>query len=132
MKVCYILPQCHIDSAENFYHIINFLENLGKQVELFVIIEHGDSKLKIKNTQLTFILNEGINTKSHFSRALILIQIYFHLYKKGVKIFYSRASLTGVLPMIIANRILNFNRAKVIFWSCGIDVIKLSKSSFIN
>jgi glycosyltransferase involved in cell wall biosynthesis len=126
MKVCYILPQCHIDSAENFYHIINFLENLGKQVELFVIIEHGDSKLKIKNTQLTFILNEGINTKSHFSRALILIQIYFHLYKKGVKIFYSRASLTGVLPMIIANRILNFNRAKVIFWSCGIDVIKLS------
>jgi len=50
------------------------------------------------------------------------------LRKKGVGIFFARASLTGVLPLILANRFLNFNRASVVFWSCGQDVVPLSFS----
>ena len=49
MKVCYVLPQHHENSAENFFHIINFLEELGKKVELYVVIEHGDSTSIINN-----------------------------------------------------------------------------------
>jgi len=126
MKVCYVLPQCSNDSAENFFHIINFLEKLGKNVELYIIIEHGDAMVRIHSAKQIIILDDGENSKTHISRVMMLLRIYFELYNKGVKIFFARASLTGVLPLIIANRILNFNRAKIIFWSCGIDVIPLS------
>ena len=126
MKVCYLLPQYHKNSAENFYHIINFLEELGKKVELYVLIEHGESGIKIQSAKQTFILNNGERTLSHFLRFIHIIKIYFYLYNKGINIFFARASLTGVLPLIFANRFLNFNRAKIIFWSCGIDVIPLS------
>jgi glycosyltransferase involved in cell wall biosynthesis len=126
MKICYVLPQHHQNSAENFFHIINFLEELGKKVELYVVIEHGDSTSIVNSAQQTFVLSTQENPISHFSRAFKIIQIYFQLYKKGVDIFFSRASLTGVLPLILANRILNFNRSSIVFWSCGIDVIPLS------
>ena len=126
MKVCYVLPQYFHNSAENFFHIINFLEELGKKVELYIIIEHGDPKINIRNAQQIFVLNNKENDHSHFSRVLILIQIYFKLYKKDVRVFFARSSLTGVLPLVIANRLLNFNRSRIIFWSFGIDVVPVS------
>jgi glycosyltransferase involved in cell wall biosynthesis len=132
MKVCYLLPKYQKNSAENFYHIINFLEEFGKKVELYVLIEHGESDIKIQSAKQTFILNNGERTLSHFLRFIHIIKIYFYLYNKGINIFFARASLTGVLPLIFANRFLNFNRAKIIFWSCGIDVIPLSFFPNIN
>ena len=30
------------------------------------------------------------------------------------------------MPLIIANRLLNYNRSNIIFWSCGQDVVPLS------
>jgi glycosyltransferase involved in cell wall biosynthesis len=126
MKVCYVLPQYYYNSAENFYHIINFLEKLGKKVELYVVIEHCDSEINIQSAQDTYVLNTKKKPLNHFYRTFKLIQIYFELYKKDVKIFFARASLTGVLPLILANRIFNFNRSKIIFWSCGQDVVPLS------
>ena len=126
MKVCYVLPQYYENSAENFYHIINFLEKLGKKVELYVVIEHGDEEIKIQSAQDTYVLNNRKKSLNHLYRACRIIQIYFELYKKGVNIFFSRASLTGVIPLILANRILNLNRSKIIFWSCGQDVVPLS------
>jgi len=126
MKICYVLPQYDENSAENFFHIINFLEELGKKVELYIIIEYGDSTTIINSAKQIFVLSDHNNSSSHFSRASKIIQIYFALYNKGVNLFFARASLTGVLPLILANRFLNFNRSRVIFWSCGIDVIPLS------
>jgi glycosyltransferase involved in cell wall biosynthesis len=126
MKICYILPQYYHDSSENFFHIINFLEEFGKKVELYVIIENGDLGAKIKSARQTFILNNGEKTLSHFSRFITIVKIYFYLYNQGIKLFFARSSITGVFPLIFANRILNFNRSKIIFWSCGVDVIPLS------
>ena len=51
MKLCYVLPQYHKNSAENFFHIANFLSELGKKVELFLIIEHSDCDPKINNIE---------------------------------------------------------------------------------
>ena len=129
MKICYVLPQYYQNSTENFYHIINFLSELGKKVELYVVIEHSDqTKPIIKNAKNIFILEDGSKTISALGRVIRLINIYFKLRKKGVGIFFARASLTGVLPLILANRFLNFNRASVVFWSCGQDVVPLSFS----
>ena len=64
MKVCYLLPQYHKNSAENFYHIINFLDELGKNVELYVVIEHGDEEINISSAQDVFVLSAFIR-QSH-------------------------------------------------------------------
>jgi glycosyltransferase involved in cell wall biosynthesis len=126
MKLCYVLPQYYKNSTENFFHIANFLEELGKKVELYVVIEHSDIKPNIANVEKIFILDAHYKNLSIIYRLTKLIRIYFELYQKGVRIFYARASLTGVLPLIIANRLLNYNRSNIIFWSCGQDVIPLS------
>ena len=128
MKLCYVLPQYYKNSAENFFHIANFLSELGKQVELYVVVEHSDTTPKINNVKKIFILDDGSNSISSFGRLVGLINIYFELYKKGVTVFFARASLTGVLPLVIANRFFNFNRTSIIFWSCGQDIVPLSFS----
>lgn len=46
----------------------------------------------------------------------------FSLYNQGVRTFFSRASATGVLPLVVANRFFNFNRTNIIYWSCGQDL----------
>jgi glycosyltransferase involved in cell wall biosynthesis len=126
MKLCYVLPQYDEKSSENFFHISNFLEELGKEVELYVVIEHCISKPKIANIKKIYILKDGLNSISSFYRLFKLIRIYFELYNNGVKLFFARSSLTSVLPLIIANRLLNFSRSNIIFWSCGQDVVPLS------
>ena len=128
MKLCYVLPQYYKNSAENFFHIANFLSELGKQVELYVVVEHRDTTPKINNVKKIFILDDGSNSISSFGRLVRLVNIYFELYKKGVTVFFARASLTGVLPLVIANRFFNLNRTSIIFWSCGQDVVPLSFS----
>ena len=107
-KLCYVLPQYYKNSTENFYHIINFLEHLGTKVELYVIIENCDDNPIIKNTKEIFVINK-VKKMNYFFRLSLMIQIYFKLYKKGVNSFFARASTTGVLPLLIANRFLNFN-----------------------
>lgn len=57
MKLCYLLPQYSANSAENYFHIINFLEELGKKIELHVIIENCDSKPNLKNIKSVHIIN---------------------------------------------------------------------------
>jgi glycosyltransferase involved in cell wall biosynthesis len=126
MKLCYFLPQYFDDSAENFYHIGNFLGELGKKVELYLVIEHANSEVNIPNLEMIYVLDDGSRQISHTHRLVKLISIYFQLYKKGVSIFFARSSLTSVIPLILANRFLNFNRTRVVFWSCGQDVVPLS------
>jgi len=128
MKLCYVLPQYYKNSSENFFHIANFLSELGKQVELYVVVEHCDTTPKINNVKKIFILDDGSNSISSFGRLVRLVNIYFEMYKKGVTVFFARASLTGVLPLVIANRFFNFSRASVVFWSCGQDIVPLSFS----
>lgn len=125
LKLCYLLPQYDNNSAENFYHIINFLEELGKKVDLYLIIENCNSKPEINNMKEIYIINE--NVKYNYSKRFYkIVKIYFKLYKRDVKIFFSRASFTGVFPLVIANKFLNLNRANIVFWSCGQDKNKLT------
>ena len=55
MKLCYVLPQYYDNSAENFYHITNFLEELGQKVELYVVIEQSNTKPNILNIEKLYM-----------------------------------------------------------------------------
>ena len=77
MKLCYILPQYNKNSAENFFHIANFLSELGKQIDLYVVIEHSDTVPIINNVKKIFILNSASVSLSSLDRLRRLIKIYF-------------------------------------------------------
>jgi glycosyltransferase involved in cell wall biosynthesis len=126
MKLCYVLPQYYKNSSENFYHIANFLSELGKNVDLYVVIENSDTPPKIDNVKKIFTLNTQSVSMSILRRMFRLVRIYFELNKEGVSVFFSRSSITGVFPLVLANRFLNFNRLNIIFWSCGQDVVPIS------
>ena len=42
-KLCYVLPQYYDNSAENFFHIANLLEELGKKC-YFLIVDMIEKK----------------------------------------------------------------------------------------
>lgn len=75
----------------------------------------------MKNIKSIHIINFK-KKRNYLIRFFKIVSIYFLLYNQGIKIFFSRASSTGVLPLVVANRFFNFNRADVIYWSCGQDL----------
>ena len=79
MKLCYVLPQYYNDSAENFFHIANFLEELGKKVELYVVIEHSDITPNIANVKKIFILDAHNKNPSIIYRLTKLILSLIHI-----------------------------------------------------
>jgi len=127
MKLCYVLPREEKNNAENFYHISNFLSELGKYLELYVVIERTDKTTSaISNAKEIFYLDKNENT-NFLLRSSRLIKVFFNLRKKGVKLFFARASLTGVLPLIIASKFTSIRfKTKILFWTCGQDVVPIS------
>ena len=73
MKLCYVLPQYYTNSAENFYHISNFLEELGKKVELYVVIEKANINPIICNTKTVYVIDNGSKKISYLSRFFQLL-----------------------------------------------------------
>jgi len=125
-KICYVLPQYFKNSAENFYHISNFLSELGKLNDVFLIIENSDIiPGKIPNIKATHIINPG-KKSNLFHRTYKLIELFIKFQKNGVNIFFIRASLTGSLPIVIYKKFNKSKNVRTIFWSCGQDVVPLS------
>jgi len=126
MKLCYILPKLNRSNAENFFHIRNFLSELGKFIDVHLIVENSDEKKPIiQNIQSITILSYN-NNKSLLKRSLRLIWAFFKLQKSGVRLFFGRSSLTGTFPVALINRLVNFNKSRVLFWSCGQDIVPIS------
>jgi len=126
MKLCYVLPQYKTCSSENFFHIPNFLNELGKRFELYIIIEYFEGEIvDIPSAKKIFIIQNNVRLNI-FKRTLKLLGVFLSLIKKEVKIFFVRSSLTGSLPLALANIFYRGKNAKIIFWSCGQDVVKIS------
>jgi len=126
MKLCYVLPQYKTTSSENFFHIPNFLNELGKRFELYLIIEYFEGEVvDVPTAKKIFIIQDNVRLNI-FKRTLKLLGVFLSLIKKGIKIFFVRSSLTGSLPLALANRIYLGVNARIIFWSCGQDIVKIS------
>jgi len=124
MKFCYTLPQYSNESKENFYHIINFLNLLSKQIDLYVVIERSDChRVNFPYAKKTVIIE--YSKKPYLYRFIKLFITYKYLYRKGVRIFFIRASLTGLIPLLFFKKIYRLKNLRSLFWSCGQDVNKI-------
>jgi len=111
-KLCYVLPKYDPDTEEHFYHNYHFLEELGKEVELFLIIERGVVEPAFRNTkrvyQQKFI---GFLPLRILEIALLMLGMRM----KGVKKFYVHYSYFGGLVGSLLCKLIG---GKVYYWHC--------------
>lgn len=117
-KLCYVLPKYDLNTGEHFYHNYQFLEELGKEVELCLIIERCIGEPEIKHIQRLY--------KQKFTRYLplrVLEMTFFILFlrTKGIKRFYVHYSYFGGL---IGSLLCKLTGGKVYYWHCVSVVYK--------
>ena len=106
-KLCYVLPEYRSNDATHFSHIHDFLKEISKFFDIFLVIEKGsvpDVSLGYKNVYLL-----------HFRfLPLRIIETFFVLFlvrAKGYRNFYIHYSF---LSAFIASLI-----GKTFYWNCG-------------
>ena len=111
-KIGYVLPKYDPDTEEHFFHNYQFLEELGKEVALFLIIERGVGEPHFKHiekvVQQKFV---GFLPMRILEIALLMIGMRV----KGVKKFYVHYSYFGGL---IGSLLCNLMGGKVYYWHC--------------
>ncbi len=111
-RLCYILPKYDLNTEEHFYHNYQFLEELAKEVEVFLFIERCVGKPEFKNISWIY--------KQRFIRfipvrmiEIALLMSYLRL--KGVGRFYVHYSYFGAL---VCSFLCKLTGGKVYYWHC--------------
>lgn len=132
MKLCYILPEYNQKTDSHFFHIYEFLEELSKKIDIFLIIE-----------KFTPSNNEGSNLKAEeikIGEAEIHIQkfkfiplrilenfvLVLKARKKGYKLFYTHYGYIGATSAGIVSRL---SGGKSYYWNCAMNWLFKKKDS---
>ncbi|MFZ5559804.1 MAG: glycosyltransferase family 4 protein [Patescibacteria group bacterium] len=112
-KICYILPEYSENTAGHFYHHYEFLRELSKHLDIFLIIEKSDTN----NVELT---NKFYIQKFRFIPFRFL-ESFFALLKArflGYRIFYTHICYIGAINAGIISRIFG---GKSYYWNCAMN-----------
>ena len=123
LKLCYVLPKYDLNTEEHFYHNYQFLEELGKEVELFLIIERGVGEPQFKHMKKVY--------KQKFIgflplRILEIALLMLGMRMGGIKTFYVHYSYFGGL---IGSLLCKLTGGKIYYWHC-VSVIYKTKWAF--
>ncbi len=117
-KLGYVLPKYDPDTEEHFYHNYRFIEELGKEVELFLIIERGVGEPTLRNVKKVY-QQKFISLLP--LRILEIALLMLRLRIKGVKKFYVHYSYFGGLVGSLLCKLIG---GKVYYWHCVSVVYK--------
>jgi glycosyltransferase involved in cell wall biosynthesis len=111
-KLCYLLPKYDLNTEEHFYHNYQFLEELAKEVEVFLFIERCIGEPEFKNIPWVY--------KQRFIRfipfrmiEIALLMTYLRI--KGVERFYVHYSYFGAL---VGSLLCKLTGGKLYYWHC--------------
>lgn len=125
-KLCYVLPKYDVNTEEHFYHNYRFLEDLARDVEIFLIIERSVGHPIFKNVR-------GVYTQKTVRfiplRALEVAVLFVYMRLKGVKNFYVHYSYFGG---IIGSVICKLTGGKLYYWHCVSVLYRVSWSFRLN
>ncbi len=111
MKLVYVLPKYDEGAGEHFVHIYKLLSELGKKVQLAVLIEKSKGLLPaVKHV-------EAVSSKSFVPRFFETFARLLALRLQGYDTFYVHYSFFGA---VAASIITNFTGGKVFYWNCGL------------
>jgi glycosyltransferase involved in cell wall biosynthesis len=111
-KLVYILPEYNLDVAAHTYHLYEFIEEIGKEIDIFLVIEKANNKPRFQNVEELYV----IDSKFSASRALKTFYAVFKARIKGYKILYTHYSYYGG---ILGSIIMRLTGGKSLYWSCG-------------
>jgi glycosyltransferase involved in cell wall biosynthesis len=118
VKICYILPEYDEETDEHFLHTYSFLELLGKEVDIFLVIERCKGKPTFNNIK-------EIYTQKFcnfiFLRSVEFVLIFILIRLKGFKKFYVHYSFFGGF---LGSLLCKLFGGRVYYWHCVTVVYK--------
>lgn len=106
-KLLYILPEYNANTPTHHVHIFELLEELGKRLDIFLLVEKSVGQPEIKNLKKIYI------PKNFFDRFLTIIRARLLGYKQA----YVHYSYWGA---ILASLIYRPTGGKVYYWHCEV------------
>jgi glycosyltransferase involved in cell wall biosynthesis len=111
-KLCFSIPELEADTHTHHLHIYELLEELGKRIEIFVVVD--------KPTVNRYVLNNAkqiyfTKFKLFALRKLEQFLVFCYARLKGYRAFYSHYSLWNALLATFITKIFG---GKSYIWSC--------------
>jgi len=111
-KICYILDHYEKKTSRHFGYIYNFIQELGKKYDVYVIVERCFGELpEFKNVRKTSIQKVNFPVIRRFE--LFFLILYYRIL--GCKIYYNHYSYYGA---ILSGLITRIGGGKSYFWHC--------------
>ncbi|RJQ18894.1 glycosyltransferase family 1 protein [Candidatus Woesearchaeota archaeon] len=113
MKLVYVLPKYDASAGEHFAHTYRLLEELGKHLDLAVVIEKCTGKPTFKNVKTVRIINED----KFLPRLAKTFKTLWNLRGKGYTKIYTHYSFYGALS---ARLVTTLRGGLTSYWNCGL------------
>lgn len=114
-KICYILPEYNQKTDSHFFHIYEFLEELSKKADIFLIVEKSNIKPEeIKIANRVYVQRFKF-TPFRFLESFILV---LKARIRGYKIFYTHYCYIGGINAAVISRLFN---GKSYYWNCAMN-----------
>ena len=113
-SVCYILPSYSSDEAQHFAHVPRLLSEIGKRVEVYVIIEKCQGNPAIANVKGIYPQKYGYGNR--LLRMLELAAIVLRLRRRGCRKFFIRISATAGFTLCLLSKLADI---ETYYWNSG-------------
>ncbi len=106
-KILYILPEYNANATTHYVHIFELLERLGKDLDIFLLVEESVGQPVIKNLKKIYV------PRNFLDRFLTIIRARSLGYKKA----YVHYSYWGA---ILSSLVFRPTGGKVFYWHCEV------------
>ena len=112
-KLCYIIPDYDESNKSHFYHLYEFLKELSKKLDIFLIVEKSESK-NINIGNRVYIQKFRFLPLRFLESFLIILRAR----RLGYKNFYTHYCYIGAINAGIISRLFN---GKSYYWNCAMN-----------
>lgn len=116
-KLCYILPEYNEDNVSHFYHLYEFLQELSKRLDIFLIVE----KSNVKNVGDAISHIKRVYVQRFRFLPLRCLESFFTVLRArilGYKNFYTHYCYIGAINAAIISRLFG---GKSYYWNCAMN-----------
>lgn len=113
-KLCYILPDYNEDNVSHFYHLYEFLEELSRKLDIFLIIEKGNVGSRTSNMKRVYVQRFRFLPLRCLESFLVILWARI----LGYKNFYTHYCYIGAINAAIISRLFG---NKSYYWNCAMN-----------
>lgn len=112
-KICYVLPSYDSDTDTHFSYLYDFIDRLGREMDVFLVIEKTKGTPSFDSTAATHMVTRG---RTYLTRFFSLLKLMFSARRQGYRVFYVHYSFVGALAALV---VTTFGGGSVLYWNCG-------------